>query len=212
MIEGNHTIHLGVQVPPTQYVSASYCSPERFAAYSYQIKETLDSGARRVLEIGMGNGVVTYLLRRAGVRVDTVDHDPALEPDHVASVLELPFEQGAYDAVICFQVLEHLPWDLFPTAVKEISRVAGNHVIVSVPHISRRIAISLEWPRFGKRSFAFELERNDPMGFDGEHYWEIGRGVTAKQVCRVCEEARLKVERSYRIPEFRYHHMFVLSK
>ena len=52
MIEGDHATHLGVQVPPTQYVSASYCSPERFAAYSYQIKETLNSGARTVLEVG----------------------------------------------------------------------------------------------------------------------------------------------------------------
>jgi len=212
MIEGDHATHLGVQVPPTQYVSASYCSPERFAAYSYQIKETLNSGARTVLEVGVGNGLVAYLLHRAGVQVVTVDHDPALEPDHVASVLELPFECNAFETVMCFQVLEHLPWDLFPKAVGEVARVAGEHVIISVPHISRLFAISLDWPRVGKRNFVLELDRNDPMSFDGEHYWEIGRGVTTQQVCRVFEETGLRVERSYRVPEFRYHHMFVLSK
>jgi hypothetical protein len=172
----------------------------------------LDTGARTVLEIGPGNGLVSYLLRRAGIHVETLDHDPALSPDHVASLLEIPSEKGAYEAVLCCQVLEHLPWDVFPAAMREVSRVARNSLVIGLPHFSRQCTISFHWPRIGTKRFSIDVASNKPKKFDGEHYWEIGRGITVKQVCRVFEEVGLKLDRSYRIPEYRYHHMFALSK
>ena len=99
MIKGKMMTGTGVQVESSLYSTSGYCQPGRFSAYAYQIKEILDSGAQTVLEIGPGNGVVTYVLRQAGIRVDTLDHDPALNPDFVVSVLDLPFAPNSYDAV-----------------------------------------------------------------------------------------------------------------
>lgn len=76
-------------VCPLEYFTSDYCHPVRFASFSYQLQEVFACKAKKVLEIGIGNSLVSYLLRRASIRVDTVDHDPKLLPDIVASVLAL---------------------------------------------------------------------------------------------------------------------------
>lgn len=35
------------------------------------------------MEVGPGNSVVTHVLRQVGLRVDTLDHDPDINPDIV---------------------------------------------------------------------------------------------------------------------------------
>jgi len=212
MTEHETTSNLGVQVDSSLYATAGYCCPERFAAYAYQIKEILDSGAKTVLEIGPSNGVATYILRKAGIHVDTIDHDPALKPDFVASVLDLPFAPNAYDAVMCCQVLEHFPWEHFRKAMQGISHVARNSIVLSLPHVSRYYYIHFRLPKLGNRRMSLDWPVNRPMQFDGEHYWEIGKGVGEKNILSVFEDLNLKVEHSYRIPEHRYHHIFCLSK
>ena len=49
-----------------------------------------------------------------------------------ASIYDIPFEDNSFDAVGCFEVLEHQV-DPVP-ALKELARVAKKHVIISVPH------------------------------------------------------------------------------
>lgn len=210
---------LDVQVDSSHYTTTDYCLPGRFAAYAYQIKEILDSGAKKVLEIGPGNGVVTYTLRKAGIHVDTLDHDPALKPDYVASVLDLPFAQNSYDAVICCQVLEHLPWENFRNAIQGMFVVARNTIVISLPHASRRFYIEFKLPMIKKRIWSIEIPINPmkktPMPLkplNGEHYWEIGRGKSERDLLSIFEELGLRVDNSYRVTEYWYHHMFCLSK
>jgi len=203
---------LGIQVDSSLYLTAGYCLPGRFAAYTYQIKEILDSGARSVLEIGPGNGVVTYVLRQAGIHVDTLDHDGALRPDFVASVLDLPFSSNSYDAVLCCQVLEHLPWEDFRKAMQNISEVAKTTIILSFPHVSRYYYLYFNLPKIRNRKITFDFPLNVPMKFDGEHYWEIGKGVTERDILSIFKDISLKIEKSYRIPEHMYHHLYCLSK
>jgi len=213
MTEHKISTHLSVQVDSSLYATAGYCLPGRFAAYAYQIKEILDSGAKKVLEIGPGNGVVTYVLRKAGIKVDTLDHDPSLKPDIVASVLDMPFKPNSYDAVMCCQVLEHLPWECFCSAMKGISNIAKNTIVLSLPHVSRRWFVEFKLPKLKQRLWSVDIPiKTIPMSFNGEHYWEIGKGVTEKQIVSILEDMNLIVDRSYRIPEFRYHHVFVLTK
>ncbi len=214
MTNHNARTELGVQVDRSQYTTADYCNPRRFATYAYQIKEILDSGAKNVLEIGPGNGVVTYVLRQAGIHVDTVDHDPALKPDFVASVLKLPSALNSYDAVLCCQVLEHLPWDNFRAAVQGISNVAKNTILLSLPHVvQRRFFVEYKLPKLKQRLLAIDMPvKNIQMSFNGQHYWEIGKGVSEKNIVLIFNELNLKVDRSYRIPEKRDTHFFCLSK
>lgn len=203
---------LGVQVDASMYLSQAYCSPDRFASFFYQMKEILDCGAKSVLEIGPGNGVVNYLLQRAGINVDTLDHNPDLLPNYVASVLNMPFQTNSYDAVLCCEVLEHLPWKMFLPAIMEITKVARKYVIISLPHTSRYYYIEFQLPKTGKRKLSIDIPTNRPMQFDGEHYWEIGKGVKLIEVKDAFLKSGLKILREYRVIKNLYHHYFVLTK
>ncbi|MCK5218649.1 hypothetical protein KAR10_03955, partial [bacterium] len=67
-----------------------YYSPQRLAQYYCHLKAIRESGARHVLEVGIGAGVVAHILRRAGLSVLTCDTEPELEPDIIADVRKLP--------------------------------------------------------------------------------------------------------------------------
>ena len=45
----------------------------------------------------------------------------------------MPVEDGAYDAIVCSQVLEHLPFEDVERALAELARVARVGLVVSVP-------------------------------------------------------------------------------
>ena len=102
---------------------------------------------RSILEVGCGEGQLAARLlahhRRAlggaptrfeATDVDLTQVDPDLDPAitvREASVYELPYEDGEFDLVVCCEVLEHLH---DPSAgIAELSRVAGQHVLVSTP-------------------------------------------------------------------------------
>ena len=200
------------QVDSSLYTKAEYCLPGRFTAYAYQIREILNSGANKVLEIGPGNGVVTYVLRQSGIHVDTLDFDSTLKPDFVASVLDMPFPPNSYDAVICCQVLEHLPWDSFYKAMLGISTISRTKIVLSLPHVSKRYFVEFKLPMLTQRLWEIDIPvKNIPMKFNGEHYWEIGRGVTEEEILSTIKRCNLIVDSSFRVPEFRIHHFFCLS-
>jgi SAM-dependent methyltransferase len=80
------------------------------------------AGGLRILDVGCG--VKPYLpffsLAREYVGVDVVPNPHA---DVIAPVEELPFEDGAFDVVLCIQVLEHV--DDPARAVRELARVCA---------------------------------------------------------------------------------------
>jgi SAM-dependent methyltransferase len=115
------------------YKSRGYLTKERVCSYWHQVDEILTLGASTVLEVGPGNGLVTDWLRQAGVQVTTLDVDPRLEPDITGSVTQIPLEADAYDAVLCCQVLEHLPFTEAERALHELARVARLGAVLSVP-------------------------------------------------------------------------------
>lgn len=98
------------------------------------------TAGERVLDVGCGSGVVTReIAKRVGARGLAVglDLSPALlavarelaqEADlgdriefREGSVLELPFADGSFDAVLCATVLSHVPGG--ETAIPELARV-----------------------------------------------------------------------------------------
>lgn len=99
---------------------------------------------QRVLNVGIGGGVLERLAHERGVDIHTLDPDWASLRHHasencshlvVGRLEEIPFAADSLDAVVVSEVLEHLTPDAMRRALREISRVLrpGGRVIGTVP-------------------------------------------------------------------------------
>lgn len=204
------------QVEPSHYAGIRYDIKERFISYYNQIELIVTGEPEEVLEIGIGNGFVHRYLRQLGVSVHTVDADARLQPDTTASVLELPFTDESFDMVCCFETLEHLPWDSFLPALKELRRVARRTVLLSLPDVTPYFVVYLDRGKHHPKVLRFkELPNLRPREhvFDGEHYWEIGkRHYPVSRIEREIEQSGLSVVESSRSYDLPYHRYFRLRK
>ena len=141
--------------------------------------------ARRVPEVGPALGLVTAMLDNAGYEVTTLDLGP---PDferptrpHIAMNL-LELDAGAlagFDAILCCETLEHLPWEAAPGVLRGFAASGARHLVVSVPYEGFQFFLQLYLNRFGVESLSqfkkLRFRRDfapdaDPRG----HQWEIG--------------------------------------
>lgn len=90
----------------------------RWNSLWHQLDVILSLKPETVLEIGPGTGMFTAIMNRLGPHIETVDIDPGLEPDHVASATELPMGDDSFDVVCAFQVLEHMPFEMALAALE----------------------------------------------------------------------------------------------
>jgi SAM-dependent methyltransferase len=99
----------------------------------------LPADVTRVLDVGCGPGVAGHAMESAGRTVYSLDASMAAlragPPRPVcASATALPFPDGAFDASVSFELLEHLPREAVTDAAREIARVARRWIIFGVPH------------------------------------------------------------------------------
>ena len=92
-------------------------------------------GAGLALDLGSADGPSAGWFRESATRAVSLDIDPrGLGSDGVCgSALALPFEDGAFDAVAAFDVIEHCEPEA--TALAEVRRVLrpGGRFVMSVP-------------------------------------------------------------------------------
>lgn len=107
--------------------------PERLSAVlSYVTHDGM------ILDLGSGRGAYTRHLRNLGFRTVGVDFHQYSEwkanqaPFVVGSATALPFPAKAFDTVVAFEVLEHVP--LVRQALREMARCTRNQIIISVPN------------------------------------------------------------------------------
>lgn len=178
------------QVPKDHYYRG-YDNKERWMDYWYQIDAVLNTGKERVLEVGIGNGVVSDYLRKMGLNVTTVDIDPELSPDYCCSVTELHkiFKPKSFDVSLCAEVLEHIPFECFPKSLNELSFVTKEYVIISLPYPAATFRFSLKLPALKEINFRFRIPLYQKHKFAGEHYWEIGkRNYPLRKILNIIEK------------------------
>lgn len=133
-VVGNHYDKYGTANPIARALMSGFmnaaCDLYRFA------------GASSVLEVGCGEGHLAQALLGCTTppqRFEITDIDVGQVPNELqaplharaADVYALPYEDDAFDLVVCCEVLEHLerPAD----GLREVSRVAKDFVLLSTP-------------------------------------------------------------------------------
>ncbi len=149
---------MAFQTRPEQYFGPSYNTKSRFVNYWHQINELIKLEPSSILEIGIGNGFVSNYLIRMGYDVITIDIDRGLKPKVVGSVVKLPFADNSFDAVACFEVLEHLPYEQFVISLGEIRRVSKNYALLSLPDSTEVMLIHIYIPKLGKLKKLFNCQ------------------------------------------------------
>ena len=207
-------MNLQKQVDKSHYEFKNYMFKERWSSVWHQLDEIIQLKPENVLEVGPGSGVFKIVSALFGVSVETIDLDPELKPDHVGSATALPFNDGAYDIVCAFQMLEHLPYDVSLQAFREMVRVSRRYVVISLPdartvwryhfHVPKLGMVNILIPRPQLRARVHE--------FDGEHYWEINkRGYQLGRIVKDLSLSGAKLIKTYRVPENPYHRFFIFQ-
>lgn len=99
-----------------------------------------------MLEIGIENGFVSKYLKERKLDIITLDIDKRLNPDVVGNILNIPFADESFDVVVCYELLEHLPYDNFYKAISEIFRVCNSYTLLSLPDINRVYRFDVQIP------------------------------------------------------------------
>ncbi|MCR4325937.1 MAG: UPF0146 family protein, partial [Patescibacteria group bacterium] len=68
------------QVDKSHYAGGAYRSQERWNSYWHQLALVEKTGAKKLLEVGVGEGIVARELAARGVAVTTVDIAEDLKP------------------------------------------------------------------------------------------------------------------------------------
>lgn len=155
----------------TNRLCPSCRSTERYRALELHLAERgpVPPGTR-LLEVAP-IGTVRPTVERLGYEYHSVDLRSPRALVH-GDLCALPFADGAFDVVVCFHVLEHVPDDL--TAVSELARIVGTdgEAIVVVPRDRTLVA-------------TFEDPDADPADYErlygqSDHVRMYGEDVTAR--------------------------------
>lgn len=199
---------------PNDYSGLGYYSSERMAQYYFQVKAVRDSQAKKVLEIGIGPGVVTHMLKKAGVNVITCDQAADLAPDVCGDIRHLPLEDNVVDFVLCCQVLEHLPFDDFPRALAELKRVTRDKILISIPYASRASYCQYKLPGGRRNSWVLHFPCLPPKGeMAAGHLWEQGRrGYSKRKIKETIVAAGLRIQSEFTPVESPGNQYFLMTK
>lgn len=203
------------QVAATDHYQWRYHTLVRTITHWHQANEVIrHSGpGARILELGPGSGHVTWLLRQHSRDVLTVDLDPEVAPNIVASAHALPLPDAFVHTVLAAEILEHMPFPMACTALREFARVAARYVVISLPAPIIGAAFLVNVTRIAPRGGVMGLPYAVPHKFDGEHYWELGkRGYPKRRIRAALHAAGLRIVREFRPFPSLYCYFFTCEK
>ena len=193
----------------------SYDTKWRFCSYWHQIDEILKCFPENILQIGIGNKFLHDYLKKLSINILSADIDQELKPDIIANATQLPFKDNAYDAVVAFEVLEHLPFKDAIYALSELHRVARHKVLLSLPNINPYFVLNISIPFYGtvRRLFTHSLSFKENVKVSENHCWEIGlKDYPMNKIKQNIQTAGFSIENHYRVFENPYHSFFILKK
>jgi len=199
--------------------NSEYFSKDRFISYYHQLRliSSLGNNVQNILEIGIFNSLLTDLLKRNGYNVTTADVDPNVKPELVLDLTtDFILPKDKFDAIVLFQVLEHLPYEQSEQALKKLAQATNKFLVISLPYNTQYLTVQiksslflekpkyllLKVPQFGSRNPIYN-----------QHYWEIGlKGYPKKRILNSVANAGLTVKQEFIDPVNPYHYFLVLEK
>lgn len=163
------------EIPPFRYAPHRNARPDRNAFCAGLLRDRCFGGP--VLNVGSGG---KEFLKKSLPDISVTDIDICGTVDHRIDLekdLPLPFETGAYETVLCLDVLEHL--DNFHDVFDELLRVSKKNLVISLPNCAagyfRNILFNRRTDRenpeaFGRYSKYYGLPTHRPVD---RHKWFI---------------------------------------
>jgi len=198
-----------------KYLDKDYDNKKRFISYWYQKNEVLQFNPKNILEIGIGNGFLSKYLKSRNMQVTTLDISGELKPDIRSSVDSIPLKENEFEMVVCFETLEHLPYESFSKALSEIFRVCKTYTILSLPDVEAYLRLSLKIPKIHEMKILKTVKRikKPEKIYEPEHFWEIGRqGYNLGRILSDIKNTGFRVIRTYRVFEEPYYRFLILKK
>lgn len=201
------------QIEKTEYLFSNYVNEKRWNSYWHQIDEVIQLKAKSLLIIGSADNIVRKILSEYLSDIRTVDIDPELYPDYLISVSDLDSVcVDKFEVILCCQVLEHLPFDLFEKSILQLSQVCSGFCILSLPQMYYRFRMSLYIQTHELYYQYIYNRKNIDYKFNGEHYWEIGVENCSLKEIEIIIKKYFNIERTYVVKNNPYHRFFVLKK
>ncbi len=201
------------QVDKKAYKFKTYCGIDRFSSYWYQINEVLDCNPKNILEVGIGDKVLSsYLKENTDIEYKNVDIAEDLRPDIISSVDNLNVGSNSFDIVCAFEALEHLPFNKFKQSLLELKRVSKKYVIISLPHFGPPFKLNIKIPFLKELKLSFKIPFPKKHNFNGQHYWEIGKNGYSPRMIKKILSGIFTIKKDFIPFENQYHHFYILEK
>ncbi len=166
-----------------------------------------------VLEVGTGDGVVRRCVGPLVASYTVMDINPRLKPDVLADLREpQPALAARFDAVVCTEVLEHLPFEDLARCLGHLVACLrpGGRLFLTLPHRKGHMLVVTPRQTLWKWRFpvgltslseAYNRFVRRRIWIDPHHCWEIGDGrVRRADVEAVLAARGLATERFDALP------------
>jgi SAM-dependent methyltransferase len=111
-----------------------------------------------LLDVGCGNGTFLAFLeqQRPAMNLNGLERSRTAVQAAICrcdilegAITAIPFADRTFDVVSALEVIEHLPYQIYEAGLRELERVASDHLLISVPYREKRILT--ECPNCGCR-------------------------------------------------------------
>lgn len=172
----------------SRYFNEAYFDKYQLFSLSEQIhllyKYTKVISQPSILEVGKGNGFVSDFFKKAGYACQTFDINKNLEPDIVGNILELnQLIEIRPNIILCSEVLEHIPFDMFEKSLEQLSATTQEYVIITLPEFKKFFGVNMQirFPRLKVFSLPLFIKIKGNKALGSGHFWELDYDEKSKK-------------------------------